>query len=325
MYTPPFTVSAKAINLVAGISAQIERYSIRMEKNDSLKLRKANRIKTVHSSLAIEGNTLSEGDVTAILEGKTVIAPQKQIIEVRNALKTYELYGSLNPYSVDDLLKAHRTMMSGLIDDAGIFRKKGVGVFDGTNIIHVAPPAERVKELVGDLFTWLSASTDHLLIRSCVFHYEFEFIHPFSDGNGRTGRLWQSLILGKLNAIFEYLPIENMIYSHQKEYYEAISQSSSKGDSQPFIDFMLQVIYDTLVDHQGKSIEEIGQEFNLNKSEIQALSLIRADKRIPAVKMAERIGVKQRQAERILLGLKTKGIIRREGANRNGFWEILIK
>ena len=325
MYTPPFTVSAKAINLVAGISAQIERYSISMEKHDSLTLRKANRIKTVHSSLAIEGNTLSEGDVTAILEGKTVIAPQKQIIEVRNALKTYELYGSLNPYSVDDLLKAHRTMMSGLIDDAGIFRKKGVGVFDGTNIIHVAPPAERVKELVGDLFTWLSASTDHLLVRSCVFHYEFEFIHPFSDGNGRTGRLWQSLILGKLNAIFEYLPIENMIYSHQKEYYEAISQSSSKGDSQPFIDFMLQVIYDTLVDHQGKPIEEIGQEFNLNKSEIQALSLIRADKRIPAVRLAEKIGVKQRQAERILLGLKAKGIIRREGANRNGFWEILIK
>lgn len=324
MYTPPFTVSAKAINLIAAISAQIERYSIRMEQNDSLKLRKANRIKTVHSSLAIEGNTLSEGDVTAILEGKTVIAPQRQILEVKNALKTYELYNSLNPYSIDDLLKAHHTMMGGLIDDAGIFRKKGVGVFDGTNIIHIAPPAERVRDLVEDLFSWLSTSTDHLLIRSCVFHYEFEFIHPFSDGNGRTGRLWQSLILGRLNELFEYLPIENMVFSHQQDYYDAISQSSSKGDCQPFIDFMLQVILDTLVEHQGQSVEEIGQEYNLNNSEIQALSHIRVDKRITAVRLSEEIGVKPRQAERIILGLKAKGIIRRKGANRNGFWEILI-
>lgn len=323
MYTPPFTVSAKAINLIAAISAQIERYSIRMEQNDSLKLRKANRIKTVHSSLAIEGNTLSEGDVTAILEGKTVIAPQRQILEVKNALKTYELYNSLNPYSIDDLLKAHHTMMGGLIDDAGIFRKKGVGVFDGTNIIHIAPPAERVRDLVEDLFSWLSTSTDHLLIRSCVFHYEFEFIHPFSDGNGRTGRLWQSLILGKLNELFEYLPIENMVFSHQQDYYDSITQSSTKGDCQPFIDFMLKVILDTLIEHQGQSVDEIGLEHNLNNSEIQALSHIRADKRITAVRLAEKIGVKPRQAERIILGLKEKGLIRRKGANRNGFWEIL--
>lgn len=175
MYTPPFTVSAKAINLIAEISAQIERYSIRMEQSDSLRLRKANRVKTVHSSLAIEGNTLSEGDVTAILEGKTVIAPQRQILEVKNALKTYELYNTLNPFSIEDLLKAHYTMMCGLLDDAGIFRKNGVGVFDGTNIIHIAPPAERVKDLMDDLFEWLRSSSDHLLIRSCVFHYEFEF------------------------------------------------------------------------------------------------------------------------------------------------------
>ena len=214
MYTPPFTVSSKAINLIAEISAQIERYSIRMEQIDSLRLRKVNRVKTVHSSLAIEGNSLSEGDVTAILEGKTVIAPQRQILEVKNALKTYELYNTLNPFSIEDLLKAHYTMMCGLLDDAGIFRKNGVGVFDGTNIIHIAPPAERVKDLMDDLFEWLRSSSDHLLIRSCVFHYEFEFIHPFSDGNGRTGRLWQSLILGKINPIFEHLPVENMVYLH---------------------------------------------------------------------------------------------------------------
>ncbi len=325
MYTPPFTVSAKAINLIAEIAAQIERYSIRMEKNDSLRLRKANRVKTVHSSLAIEGNTLSEGDVTAILEGKTVIAPQKQILEVKNALKTYELYNSLDPFSLNDLLKAHYTMMYGLIDDAGIFRKKGVGVFDGTIIIHVAPPAERVRDLMEDLFAWLASSSDHLLVRSCVFHYEFEFIHPFTDGNGRTGRLWQSLILGKLNPFFEHLPIENMVYSHQQDYYNAIALSSSKGDCQPFIDFMLQEILDTLVEHQGLTVEEIGREHNLSKGEIMALGHIRNDNRITAVKLAEIIGLKPRQAERILSGLKDKGIIKRTGANRNGYWDILVK
>lgn len=323
MYTPPFTVSSKAINLIAEISAQIERYSIRMEQSDSLRLRKVNRVKTVHSSLAIEGNSLSEGDVTAILEGKTVIAPQRQILEVKNALKTYELYSTLDPFSIKDLLKAHYTMMCGLIDEAGIFRKRGVGVFDGTNIIHVAPPAERVKGLMEDLFEWLGTSSDHLLVRSCVFHYEFEFIHPFSDGNGRTGRLWQSLIHGKLNPIFEHLPIENMVYLHQQDYYSAISQSSSKGDCQPFIDFMLQEILDTLVEHQGISVEEIGCKYDLNKGEIQALGHIRADKRITAVKLAEKLGLKPRQAERILSRLKNKGIIKRTGANRNGFWEVL--
>ena len=323
MYTPPFTISANAINLIAEISAQIERYSIRMERGDSLRLRKANRVKTVHSSLAIEGNTLSEGDVTAILEGKPVIAPQRQILEVKNAIKTYELYNSLDPFSLEDLLKAHRTMMCGLIDEAGTFRKKGVGVFDGTNIIHIAPPAERVKDLMEDLFAWLGSSPDHLLVRSCVFHYEFEFIHPFTDGNGRTGRLWQSLILGKLNPIFEHLPIETMVYTHQQGYYQAISQSSSKGDCQPFIDFMLQEILDTLVEHQGLSIEEIGRNNNLNASEIQALGHIKADNRITAVKLAEKIGLKPRQAERILSELKNKGIIKRIGAKRNGFWELL--
>lgn len=199
MYTPPFTISAHAINLIAEISGQIERYAIRLEQSDAMKLRKANRIRTIHSSLAIEGNTLSEDEVKDIIEGKTVIAPLRQIQEVKNAIKTYELYSSLNPFSVDDLLKAHGTMMMALTDDAGRFRRGGVGVFSEKGLVHMAPPANRVPELIINLFEWLKEAKDHLLIRSCVFHYEFEFIHPFSDGNGRTGRLWQSLILGKLH------------------------------------------------------------------------------------------------------------------------------
>ena len=239
MYIPPFTVSSKAINLIAEISSTIERYAIRMEQSDSLRLRKANRIKTIHSSLAIEGNNLTENQVRDIINGKNVVAPLKEIQEVKNAIATYELYPTLNPFSVEDLLKAHGVMMQALTGDAGRFRAGSVGVFSEKGCVHMAPPADRVPMLVNDLFEWLTESTDHLLIRSCVFHYEFEFIHPFSDGNGRMGRLWQSLILGRLHPLFEHLPVENMVYANQQAYYDAITESSRVANSCPFIDFML--------------------------------------------------------------------------------------
>ncbi len=322
MYKPPFTVSAKAINLIAMISSQLERYAIRMEQEDTLRLRRANRIKTIHSSLAIEGNTLSEGEVQAVLEGKKVVAPLKEIQEVKNAIKTYELYPKLNPFSIQDLLLAHGTMMSGLVDEAGMFRKGGVGVFDGDKPIHIAPPADRVRDLMSDLFGWLENADDHLLIRSCVFHYEFEFIHPFADGNGRIGRLWQSLILGRLNPIFEHLPVENMVYSNQQAYYHAINRSSDLGDSGPFIDFMLEEILNALVDHQGKSNADIADEKGLNYQQQRVLGYLRADRHTTAAKIAADLDMSARQIERMLADMKAKGIIRRIGANRNGYWEI---
>ncbi len=323
MYKPPFTVSAKAVNLIAKISSQLERYAIRMEREDTLRLKRANRIKTIHSSLAIEGNTLSEGEVQAVLEGKKVVAPLKEIQEVKNAIKTYELYPKLNPFSIQDLLMAHDTMMAGLVDEAGMFRKGGVGVFDGDKPIHIAPQADRVRDLMSDLFGWLENADDHLLIRSCVFHYEFEFIHPFSDGNGRIGRLWQSLILGRLNPIFEHLPVENMVYSNQQAYYQAINRSSDLGDSGPFIDFMLEVILDALIDHQGKSNAEIADEKGLNYQHQRVLGYLRADRHISAARIAADLDMSPRQIERMLADLKAKGIIRRIGANRNGYWEIV--
>ena len=323
MYKPPFTVSAKAINLIAMISSQLERYAIRMEQEDTLRLRRANRIKTIHSSLAIEGNTLSEGEVQAVLEGKKVIAPLKEIQEVKNAIKTYELYPKLNPFSIQDLLLAHGTMMSGLVDEAGMFRKGGVGVFDGDKPIHIAPPADRVRDLMSDLFGWLENADDHLLIRSCVFHYEFEFIHPFADGNGRIGRLWQSLILGRLNPVFEHLPVENMVYSNQQAYYHAINRSSDLGDSGPFIDFMLEEILNALVDHQGKSNADIADEKGLNYQQLRVLGYLRADRHTTAAKIAADLDMSARQIERMLADMKAKGIIRRIGANRNGYWEIV--
>ena len=323
MYKPPFTVSAKAINLIAKISSQLERYAIRMEQEDTLRLRRANRIKTIHSSLAIEGNTLSEGEVLAVLEGKKVVAPLKEIQEVKNAIKTYELYPKLNPFSIQDLLLAHGTMMAGLVDEAGMFRKGGVGVFDGDKPIHIAPPADRVRDLMSDLFGWLENADDHLLIRSCVFHYEFEFIHPFADGNGRIGRLWQSLILGRLNPIFEHLPVENMVYSNQQAYYHAINRSSDLGDSGPFIDFMLEEILNALVGHQGKSNADIADEKGLNYQQRRVLGYLRADRHTTAAKIAADLDMSARQIERMLADMKAKGIIRRIGANRNGYWEIV--
>lgn len=341
MYIPPFTVSSEAINLIAEISGLIERYAIRLEQEDGLRLRKANRIKTIHSSLAIEGNTLTEGEVRDIIDGKNVVAPIKQIQEVKNAIATYELYPTLNPFSVKDLLKAHGVMMQALVDDAGRFRRGGVGVFGEQGLVHMAPPADRVPMLMNDLFDWLKTSKDHLLIRSCVFHYEFEFIHPFIDGNGRTGRLWQSLILGKLHPMFEHLPVENMVYANQQAYYDAITASTKAAQSGPFIDFMLGEIYKTLKEHQGEElsmteVEPIDKEFGLKFGEEfgikygikfgindkQLLLLLNSNPSLTASEAAERIGMSQRGVEKLMKRLKDIGIVSRQGSRKNGLWII---
>ena len=323
MYIPPFTVSAEAINLIAEISGQIERYAIRLEQEDGLRLRKVNRIKTIHSSLAIEGNKLNEDQVRDIIDGKTVVAPIKEIQEVKNAIATYNLYPTLNPYSVKDLLKAHGVMMQALIDDAGRFRRGGVGVFSEQGLVHMAPPAERVPFLMDDLFAWLQSSKDHLLIRSCVFHYEFEFIHPFIDGNGRTGRLWQSLILGRLHPLFEHLPVENMVYANQQAYYDAITASTHAGQSGPFIDFMLNEIYKTLKAHQGEELMDVGNNVgnNVGNKERIILDAIRKRPTVTTPQLAELLGVTKRQCERILSNMKQQGLLRRVGT-KGGHWEI---
>lgn len=316
-YTPPFSVSAKAIRLVAEISALIERYAIRMEQGDSLLLRKANRIKTIHSSLAIEGNELSEDEVRTLLEGKSVVAPIQQLQEVRNAIRCYEESGQWDAYFVDDMLKAHRCMMEGLCPRAGAFRSGGVGVFAGDKLIHMAPPAHMVPTLMQQLFTWLATAEDHLLIKSCVFHYEFEFIHPFSDGNGRIGRLWQSMILGKLHPAFPQLPVENMVYASQSGYYKAIEESSKLSDCSPFIDFMLGEILTTL---KQSTVESPC----LTASEQNIIQFMRADASISARQLAEQCGISARQIEKYIAELKKKGVLQRKGARKNGKWKVLL-
>lgn len=341
MYIPPFIISAEAINLIADISGQIERYAIRLEQEDGLHLRKANRIKTIHSSLAIEGNTLSETQVRDIIEGKNVVAPLKQIQEVKNAIATYELYPTLDPFNIEDLLKAHSIMMQALIDDAGKFRRSGVGVYSEKGLVHMAPPADRIPTLMNDLFGWLKNDKNHLLIRSCVFHYEFEFIHPFVDGNGRIGRLWQSLILGKLHPLFENLPVENMVYANQQAYYNAITASTNAGQSGPFIDFMLNEIYKTLKEHQGEELStndahpvdkqfsvKFGNEFGLKfglkfgLNEKRVLILLNDNPSLSATEIAERIGISKRGVEKQLKKFRDLGVISRQGSDKNGLWII---
>lgn len=217
------------------------------EIQDSLKLRKANRIRTIQGSLAIEGNTLSTEQITAILNGKTVIAPPKEVQEVRNAIKAYEAFQQWKPSQEADLLQAHQILMTGLIDEVGQYRHGGVGVMSGDRVVHMAPPANQVPRLMIDLLEWLNDSEEHPLIQSSVFHYEFEFIHPFADGNGRMGRLWQTLILSRWNPIFANIPVESLIYQNQKAYYEALQASTGRTDSAPFIEFILQMILDAIL------------------------------------------------------------------------------
>lgn len=324
MYTPPFKITTRAINLIAEISAMVERFAIRMERDDALLLRKINRIKTIQGSLAIEGNTLTESQITDIIDGKHVVAPIREIQEVRNAIKTYNLYKQLDPYSVPDLLKAHGVMMEALTDDAGHFRKGGVGVFAGNKPIHIAPQASRVPTLIADLFDWLKKADDHLLIKSCVFHYEFEFIHPFSDGNGRTGRLWQSLILGKLHPVFEHLPIENMVYANQQGYYDAINKSTAKADSGIFIDFMLQEIYNTLKSkHVNELSSLITQENARELTQEKILSAIRNNPRITRRELAVLLGRTEDSIKYQLQKLTRQGIIKHIGATKAGEWVII--
>lgn len=325
MTKPPFTVSAKAVNLVAEISGLIERYAIRLEQADALLLRKANRVKTIYGSLAIEGNTLTESQVSDILDGKRVVAPIRQIREVKNAIKTYELYPQLNPFSVPDLLKAHGVMMEALADDAGSFRRGNVGVFAGKEVVHIAPPADRVPGLIEDLMHWTKSAEDHWLIRSCVFHYEFEFIHPFSDGNGRMGRLWQSLILGQLHPLFEHLPIENMVYANQQTYYDAINTSTDQGECGTFIDFMLQEIFDALSLRSQTFRPDVGVSVgaNVGVNEQKVLTRLSEDRHITAKQLAVFLSITPRQVERILKKLKEKELIRRVGSDKSGYWEIV--
>lgn len=253
---PPFEITNQIIDSVAEIAELVGRLTVTSPLSTSPTLRRTNRIRTIHGSLAIEQNTLSLEQVTAVLNGKHVLAPPKDISEVKNAYEIYERLDDLDPYSVDDLLKAHGVMTRGLADESGVFRSRPVGVVDSEgHVLHFGTLPQYVPNLVMELLDWVKTSEVHMLIRSCVFHYEFELIHPFADGNGRVGRLWHTLLLSKWNPAFAWLPVESIIHDRQQVYYDAINTSNNAGESTVFIEFMLSAIKASLIDPVNTSDE----------------------------------------------------------------------
>jgi Fic family protein len=264
---PPYKITTRILELVSSISEKIGEVNAAYLFKPPTELRKKNRIKTIHSSLEIEGNSLSLDQVTAILDNKRIIAPEKDISEVKNAIKAYENLKSYNPTSLTSFCSAHETLMHGLIENPGKIRTKSVGIIKGATITHIAPPGDIVKSLVKDLFDYLKKEEDLILIKSCVFHYEIEFIHPFMDGNGRMGRLWQTAILIQYSPVFEFLPIESLIKARQSEYYRILGESDNKGDSTGFIEFLLQII--------NESLEELLTNQNVNLTSLDRISIFK--------------------------------------------------
>jgi Fic family protein len=288
-YKPPFTLSEKTLNLVAEIMEIVTKLTMVEVEGVNPKLRRNNRIKTIQASLAIENNSLSLDQVTAILNGKRILGPGQDIKEVKNAFEAYELLLDFNPYDVSSLLKAHKILMNDLTKEAGSFRSGGVGIFAGESLIHMAPPASFVPEQISQLLLWAKKSEVHPLIKSCVFHYEFEFIHPFADGNGRMGRMWQTLILYKWKSLFGWLPVESLVKDRQDNYYKVLGECDKAADSMKFIEFMLESIRDSLVDIS--LTEQVGVQVS---EQVELLLKAIGEDTISGKELMERVGLKHR-------------------------------
>ena len=290
-YVPPYDITEDMLEITSEITEELGKLSNVNDLERLPRLRRVNRIKSIQSSLAIENNTLSLEQVTDVIDGKRVLGPESDIVAVKNAFEVYKKLSEFDPYSLDDLKKAHGIMMGGLLLGAGELRTDSVGVFNEQGkVIHVAPPQEMVPELMKQLFDWLSNSKANMLIRSSVFHYEFEFIHPFGDGNGRTGRLWQTALLASWKPVFEWIPIESIIKDNQEEYYRAISLSTAEGKSNRFILFMLGII--------KKAVSELARDTRNHQShisnQIKALMAVIEVYPMSALELMGKLGLKSR-------------------------------
>jgi Fic family protein len=339
MYKPPFSITDHILDLLSKISEQIGVLNTSIgDDAPSPLLRKKNRIKTIHSSLAIENNTLSLKQVTDIIDGKHVLGAPDEIQEVKNAVAAYRLMSQLDAFKEKDLLKAHGLMMKDLVRHAGHYRQDGVGVFDGNgNCIHMAPPAARVPELMGDLFQWVKTTNVHPLIHSCVFHYEFEFIHPFIDGNGRMGRYWQTMLLARWKGIFSWLPVETIVKEHQQDYYNAIAKSDAAGESTAFIEFILQCLLATMENYEDEEntiVQDIVQDKVQNKvrnnfPEVSqptwdVFAIISKNPHATVNTICSQLRLKERQIYKHISMLKQVGLIVRVGSNKTGYWKVTI-
>ena len=324
MYRPPFEITNNIIAEIAEIAEMTGKMTAASQLSRDLMLRRKNRISTVYSSLAIENNALTPEQVTAVLNGKHVIAPPKDIMEVKNAYEIYEHMDTLDPYSVDDLLKAHGVMMRGLNDETGNFRTRPVGVVDSKTgrIIHLGTLPDYIYNAVTDLLNWAKTTDVHMLVKSSVFHYEFELIHPFADGNGRMGRLWHTLMLSKWNPLFAWLPIESMIHDRQAEYYGVINSCNKAGRSTEFIVFMLDVIKNVLKENEmSEKTSEIMSE--LEKSRLDVINkFLSENNSITSKEAVKLLGISERTAQRLLKKAEGMGFVRSKGTTKNKCYYI---
>ena len=289
---PKFVITSAMLSLVAAICERLGQLHGAFRRD--LRLRRINRIRTIQASLQIEGNVLTVEQVTAVLDGKKVLAPARDVQEIRNALAAYDKLDSWNAASIADLLDAHKTLMTGLVDHPGEFRSGSVGIQGGQEILHIAPPAHQVPGLVKALFDYLHSEEMHPLLKSSIFHYEFEFIHPFPDGNGRLGRLWQTLMLREFNPIFAYIPIENMIRKRQSEYYQAFNQANAAANSACFVEFILQAIFDSL--NEAEIHQDIHQVAHQVKSLLKCLrngSELSSSELLSKLKLKDRVNLRK--------------------------------
>ncbi|MCL2334240.1 MAG: Fic family protein [Candidatus Methanoplasma sp.] len=322
IHDPRFDSINEISSLVSEISLLIDQISDEDVPPIDLKLRRANTIRSIQSSLAIEGNTLSLEKVTDIVEGKRVLGNPREIQEVKGALKAYDNMDSYDPYSIKDLLAAHKEMMYLLVDEEGKFRKCGVGVFKGNVPVHIAPEHKEVPTLMNELIEWVRTTDYHPLIKSCIFHYRFEYIHPFVDGNGRMGRFWQSLILSKWKHVFAYLPVETWVKKEQQNYYSAL-QNSSPDNVTPFVVFMLRMIRNSVREFVEQNHSLTAE--SLSKKEKEIFGIISDNPKNTAGEIAELVGLSERMVRSYISALVRKEYIRRVGSDKAGQWEILRK
>jgi len=321
---PPYTITDKMLNLATNIMEKIGEANYFESLNRFPELRRKTRIKSIHSSLAIENNQLSLFEVEAVINGKAVIGEQKDIQEVKNAYKAYEKIDNINPYSIEDLKKIQGILTFAIEDDSGKFRNHGEAVYDGDIQIFMAPPHRMVPTLMDNLFNWMNEAKENVnpLILSSIFHYEFVFIHPFSDGNGRTARLWQTAILAHWKDLFKYIPIESIIRKHQEEYYTAIQNCNNAGSSNEFIEFMLKIIDEAVDGMILTSNQETTQKTTQKTTQEKIINLIKKNPSITQVEMAKALDLTRDGISYNIKALKEKGIIERVGSTKNGIWKI---
>lgn len=289
LYKPNYTITDEILNLVAKIAARVDVLTIQSGMEQNPKLRRLNRLRSIHSSLAIENNTLSLGQITALFDGKRVIAPPQDICEAQNAFEVYNRLLEFDPYDANDLLAAHRILMKDLVKEPGQYRSGNIGVVRGEEVVHIAPLADNVSGLMSDLLRWTKETSAHPLVKSCVFHYEFEVIHPFPDGNGRMGRMWQTLLLYQWKEIFAWLPVESIIYERQQEYYDVLGQSNYANDCTVFVQYILQAIWDTL--EQYAVTDQVADQAT---DQVKRLLDILETKALSALEIMEQLGLKHR-------------------------------